>query len=755
MPSIMRQWTHIYRMACGAGLGLAALGFLPAAAATYPVAGSPFPAATEASVPVLVSASVPAPAAPTKPSSESQPVVLTADQIDYDQEHAFVIADGHVEVAQGERILLADSLTYDQRNNTVFAQGNVSVLDPSGSVYFADDMELADDMKTGVVAQFKERLSDNSLLVANKAERVSDTVTKLYQAVYSPCLVVCNDGKTPKEPLWAISANEATMDKGAQKITYHDAFMDVYGMPVLYTPYFSQPMPGADNKSGFLTPEFRRNANLGNIITLPIYWAIAPDRDLTLTPQIMTLDSPLLFGQYRERFDEGKMQIDASITSPHNHDASGTPEQGGSLRGHIFGKGDFALSDTEDWGFNVRRTTDDTYLRRYDINYDPLLTSRVYGEEFNYGNSDRSYAVAQGLSFQGLQTTDNPHASPFVLPLADMYYQTSPLTWDSRVTFSGGVMSLMRGEGDESRRVSGTAAWNVPYVTDSGHVFNLATSLRADAYSVNDVILANGDHFDGTTGRLVPETSLEWRYPLINRFASTNLLIEPMVQAIASPSGGNQAKIPNEDSAVPEFTDTNLFSDNRFAGYDRIENGPRVNYGMRSQLFFENNAAINGLLGQTYRTDENPFFPISKDPNSHFSDYVGMVGVSYQPLSLAYRFRVDKDNYTLNRNEVNAALGWPRFGLYTNFLDERADPLLGNKQDLSGGAAVRIGDNWTLGVGADRDLLRNAFVGANAALTYQNECITVQSTAGHDFTSDRDFRQGTSVKVQLFLKNLH
>ncbi len=150
--------------------------------------------------------------------------------------------------------------------------------------------------------------------------------------------------------------------------------------------------------------------------------------------------------------------------------------------------------------------------------------------------------------------------------------------------------------------------------------------------------------FNGVTGREIPQASMTWRYPFINRFGTSSLMIEPVFNFTASPGGGNPDKSPNEDSLVPEFTDTNLFSDDRFAGLDRIETGPRLSYGLRGQAQVFSDKYIDWLVGQHYRVDSDPNFPIATNPDSHFSDYVGKVGVTYQPVTLAYRFRLDKDN---------------------------------------------------------------------------------------------------------------
>ena len=111
-----------------------------------------------------------------------------------------------------------------------------------------------------------------------------------------------------------------------------------------------------------------------------------------------------------------------------------------------------------------------------------------------------------------------------------------------------------------------------------------------------------------TAGRFVPELAVEWRYPLITRIGSLRQLIEPIVQGVISPDGGNPHKIPNEDSRDLEFDHTNLFSTNRHTGLDRIETGPRVNYGVRLGFYGPGGGRATALIGQSARAkDDSPF----------------------------------------------------------------------------------------------------------------------------------------------------
>jgi LPS-assembly protein len=679
--------------------------------------------------------------------SSKDPVLLTASQMDYDRTNDTVVATGNVEVVQGETVVIADTLIYDRIHNQVQAMGNVSMLEPSGNVYFADTLELSDDMKSGLIHQFKARLPDDSLFAAANAHKIDDNTTELYKTAYTPCK--CDQDK--KTPLWAINAEHATIDQEAQEIRYDNATFNLGGIPIIYTPYFSHPTPGADNQSGLLPPSFLQSKNLGTVYKQPIYYTIAPDKDVTLTPIYTSLEGPVLYGEYRQKFNSGTLKLDGSITHPDDPDVS----QGGNIRGHYNAIGEFKINDTYDWGVDIHRASDDTYLHLYNFNNDTRLTSRVYAEGFNFTpTSTRNYASIEALSFQGLTGQDNPNVIPIVAPLMNATWQSEPGLYDSRVSLDANSMLLYRKSGDESRRLSGTASWQLPYITQDGEILELNTQMRTDVYDVTNVQLSNGRNYTGTTGRAIPEASATWRDPFIKRMGESSLTLEPIVHGTISPGGGNPDKIPNEDSLLPDFTDSNLFSSDRFAGYDRVENGGRVSYGMRAQAQVFNDKFIDGLLGQQYRVVNDPNFPISNDPTSHFSDYVGKVGVTYDPINLAYRFRLDKDNLTANRSEIDLGYNRYPFTLNTSYLSLKDDPVLSNREVITGSGAINLTREWSLTGNGSRDLQLGKPVTTYGGVAYKNECVNVTSMLGKDYTHLLDIKPSLTFWFRVTLKNL-
>ena len=67
-----------------------------------------------------------------------QPVLLSADSVDYDEDLGIITARGKVELSQGGRLLLADSVSFSEKTNVVTASGNVSIMEPTtGMVIFS------------------------------------------------------------------------------------------------------------------------------------------------------------------------------------------------------------------------------------------------------------------------------------------------------------------------------------------------------------------------------------------------------------------------------------------------------------------------------------------------------------------------------------------------------------------------------------------------------------------------------------------
>src|SRR5690606_145129 len=139
-------------------------------------------------------------------------------------------------------------------------------------------------------------------------------------------------------------------------IEYRDAWMEIYGIPVMYTPYLSHPDPTVKRKSGFLSPSFGLSEELGFHTQIPYFWAIGPDKDATIAPIFTGRQGLVMVGQYRQRVVDGELRLDGSATyAERGRVSGGVGEVEKEFRGHVDATGRFDIDDHWRWGFDVDR----------------------------------------------------------------------------------------------------------------------------------------------------------------------------------------------------------------------------------------------------------------------------------------------------------------------------------------------------------------------------------------------------------------
>src|SRR5690606_18456845 len=291
----------------------------------------------------------------------NSPVNLSAKTLVHNNNTQQILADGAVEMVQGDRILRADRIVFDLHEDLAYAMGNVVLLDKNGDVYFAEEMELKGDLREGFVKGLRAMLSDGSNFRAEKAERTDSRKISMENAFYTPCKL-CTD-KPDKDPLWQIRADKVVYDEAEQDISYRNARLEILGLPIMYTPIFSHPDPRQKQKSGFLRPKIGWTSDLGVFVRGSYYWGLARNKDATFSVQPTSLNGVLTEAQYRQHFHNGFIELNTGLAVNSDRiEESGIVEPG-KERAHIFANGRFDHSRTWRSGFDLNRTSDKGYLR--------------------------------------------------------------------------------------------------------------------------------------------------------------------------------------------------------------------------------------------------------------------------------------------------------------------------------------------------------------------------------------------------------
>lgn len=703
--------------------------------------------------------------APVAATPKQSPVDYAADAVDYDQASKIVTLNGHVELKQDGRTLEADRVVYNLKDDIATAEGNVVITDANGDVHHAESVELSDRMRKGLVEKIATTMRDGSRAWASAGVKESETRYQLQNAAYTACKA-CEDNPE-KRPPWQLHAKEVNVIRDEQRIEYKHAWLDMWGVPVFYTPYFSHPDGTVEQKSGLLTPSLGWNSDLGGFYSQPYYWAISPSMDATFTVMPTTKEGPLGRVQFRKRFEDAYLETDASVTHSTRKDSVNnvSVSEDAELRGHFFGKGGWDINEHWRARADIQIASDEQYLRQYGYSDEDVLESRIYAERFE----DRNYAIIEGMAFQDIRAGAAKTDQPNILPYAALSMMGDPngllggrWAWDSS------LLSLSRdGNGQDEWRASTRASWARQDIMPVGLVFDSEVGARADFYATTDRVehaLNPAEPDDEQEARFFPNAQITASYPLKNNFKLFQFRVAPVASVYLSPDIDNSTDIPNEDSQDVQIDAANLLDGNRFPGLDRIEDKSHVAYGLKTGLYTYEGGYLDTFIGQSYNFDDdgNPF-PNGSGLESQSSDYVGSVNASFDGgrQYLSYRFQVDSDTLSSQRHEmyaratagpvqVDSSYMYAKGVAGTTYADSREQITLGSTIDLSDAWTLRADSIYDLSSVAENRGLRRAL----GTLTYTHECYDVAVTADRNLANDSSGVQDTTIMFRIGLKNL-
>jgi LPS-assembly protein len=702
---------------------------------------------------------------------------LVADEVGYDEDFGIYVARGHVEMQRDDKIVMADVLTYNERTKTLTASGNVAILLPSGDTIFGSYADVTEDMNDGLIKDFRALLADESRLAASSATRQGGNKLALQNAVYTPCLPCKEDPS--RQPIWQVKADGAVQDDVAETVTYHDATMEMFGVPVFWTPYFQHPAPGVKRASGLLEPKFRiGSGDSGFQIAQPYFWTLGTDKDVTFTPIVRVGGEPdpaagvgLL--EYRQRFRDGAFRIEGSGTvEDRKGDENRDNIQHDEFRGHVAAEGLFEINRDWRWGGNLKVTTDKTYLSQYYLGSPRWIENQLWAEGF-FG---RSYFEARALGFQTTRREDEREfrargdryvddEAPIVLPAMSYNYLSEPDRIGSYWGLDLGTANIIRQDGREYFRLSAKPTWRLPYTSAWGDIYEIKLSLQSDLYVVNgvdpDSELVNPDDddaIDDTVGRVFPVGSLKWRYPFVRPGENITQIFQPIAQLVLAPDWGNKGKIPNEDSSDLAWDTTRLFDDDRISGNDRVDEGSRVNYGVQWLGYFNEGGQAEVTIGQSLR-----FLGDSTDNYNDAGledDLSTLVGrLSLQPVdwfAASYDFELDTDNGNMRRHVATASVGGDDLRVDLGYSASDQEEPWNDDEEVYVGFKSEYFENWRLSAGSSYSIEDDDFTLFTSEIEYQDECFgaTFSVTYEPDDDDREEFNGDLTAFVQFRFTNL-
>lgn len=683
--------------------------------------------------------------APTQSSQDEAviPADLSADSMTYDRELGLITASGNVQISYDGRLLIADKITYNQKTGIVRAVGNASLTEKNGEVLLGDRFDITGDLKDGVIYNIGLVLADRSRVAGTGARRSNGIKTEVRNAVYSPCNLCEDDPEA--SPLWQLKAVRVIHNAEEKRVEYRDAWLEVFGVPVLYTPYLSHPDPTIKRRSGLLAPSFSSSTELGFRVEAPYFWAIDDYQDATITPLITTDGGSGAILEYNNNFERGIIRANGSFVF-------NDPDEG--ERAYLDFESEYHFNKTWRAGLDVETASDDTYNRRYGFDTESVLESRAYLEGFK----GKNYQSVNAYAFTDLRSDSESRNSPIILPIYDFNHVGNRDQLGGFASFDFNALSLMRDSDDVStRRISLRPRWDRPFRGNYGELYNASISLAADAYHSSNVVQDDGTEFTGLAGRFLPRASLSWRLPLIRPGTKFNNTIEPIIKFIAAPNVGNTTLIPNEDSPEIEFDETNLLSDNLFDGLDRVEGGIRASYGLNWVVTGQKDGSASFFLGQAYRPREDSNFGPGSGLDEKFSDIIGRA--HFKPNKFAditYRTQLSSDDLEVQRNELAGTVGPAALQASASyiFIGQQPGSEFEGREELNASLSSQMDKNLSASFSSLYDVEDADLRSLGLQVVYENECVKFTSQLTRSFFEDRDLRPEDRVTFTIVLKTL-
>ncbi|HKO71790.1 MAG TPA: LPS-assembly protein LptD [Bradyrhizobium sp.] len=757
------------------------------------VLGAPTPAAAQS---FTYNPRPPRPVAP-HPANDGR-MLVQAVEVDYDYNNSRVSAVGNVQMFYNGTSVEADKVIYDQKTKRLHAEGNIRMTDAEGKITYANIMDLSDDYRDGFVDSLRVDTADATRMAATRADRSSGNYTVFENGVYTACAPCKDDPKKP--PLWQVKGARIIHDQNEKMLYFENAQLEFFGVPIAYVPYFSTPDPTVKRKTGFLMPGFSTASGYGYGVETPFYWAIAPDYDATFSPRFTTKQGVLFQGEFRQRLLSGSYQIRAyGIDQLEPGDFAGQPGDR-QFRGGIDTKGQFALNDKWVWGWDGVLLSDYAFFSDYRLAQyrDPLgsfltLPTEAISQLYLTGVGNRSFFDLRTIYY--LSYSGNQAQVPVIHPVLDysnvlnnpifggeFSYKTNftsltrqtaafdPITTLANtgslcMTASADPLArlpsqcLLRGMPGTYTRLTAEAQWRRSFTDSAGQIWTPFASIRADAIDSSISNQPGVSNFlpvgDTQALRAMPTVGLEYRYPFINVQPWGTTTVEPIAQVIIRPNESYAGKLPNEDAQSMVFDASNLFSVDKFSGYDRVEGGGRANVGVQATTQFDRGGAVNVLFGQSYQLFGLNSFAVADMTNTGLdsglqntrSDYVARVNYSpNRTYSFSVRTRLDEATLNVNRFEAEGRAAFDRWSvsmLYGNYAQQPELGYLTRREGLLGSASMKLAANWVVTGAARWDLEANKVNQYIVGAGYVDDCFVLAA----NYVTSYNYAAGTTPPV--------
>ena len=648
--------------------------------------------------------------------------------------------------------ILVDMFDYSISKGIFFSKGNINFSDKNNNNYNFSEIYIDENKNKIIGSDVKAFFEQKDLkqdprnaprFFANTMS-LSNNISNFNKGIFT----TCKNRKNEKCPPWVLQSKKIKHDLAKKTIYYDNVVLKIYDFPVFFAPKFSHPDPTVKRRSGLLAPSFRNNSALGSGVSIPYFWNMSKDKDLTFEPNLYANENPHFLAVYRQDFKKSFLTIDAGYTEGYKR--TNLKKTKGS-RVHFFSNFNMSLINEEQKKSNVeinlQKVSNDTYLQVYDVdttlaNKDTSILENTI--DLTYQNKDFYFGLTPSI-FE--DTTKKGHLRHEYL---------LPLTLEKNVMSSekygyGDLNSELRIRNYETNKQTDFLVNNFNWTSNKW--FNksgIENYFKGIVKNVNyESKKTDGFKNDKTNNELNSALGYFAKLGLSKKNISNKNFQTLTPRFLLRYAPGHMRKIDDG-----KFSYDTLFNLNKTDRFDVIEDGLSTSLGIEYKKYAldkENNMGDESFSfsgGQVISNKENMDIPSSTSLNQKLSDFVGIA--KYSPnkkINLNYNFSVDHNYKDINYNDVQANYILEKVEFNLSYLQEKKH--IGAQEFVSSGIDYKINNSGALSFSTKRNLQTSSAEFYKLGYSYTNDCLTAGLAYRREFYTDRDIEPKNSLMFTI------
>jgi len=648
--------------------------------------------------------------------------------------------------------ILVDMFNYSISKSIFFSKGNINFFDLNNNNYNFSEIYIDESKNKIIGSDVKAFLKQDDLkqdprnaprFFANTMN-LSKNISNFNKGIFT----TCKNRKNNKCPPWVLQSKKIKHDLAKKTIYYDNVVLKIYDFPVFFAPKFSHPDPTVKRRSGLLVPSFRNSSTLGSGVSIPYFWNMSKDKDLTFKPNLYANENPHFLGVYRQDFKKSFLTIDAGYTEGYKQ-TSLTKTSG--ARAHFFSNFNMSLVNEEQKRSNVeinlQKVSNDTYLQVYDV--DTTLVNKDLSVlentiDFTYQDKDFYFGLTPSI-FEDTKKKDNLRHE-YLLPLI---LEKNVMT--SKKYGYGDLKSELRIRNYETNKQTDFLVNNFNWKSNKWfNKLGVESYFKGIVKNVN-YEAKNTDQYknDKTNNELNSALGYFAKLGLSKKNISNKNFQTLSPKFLLRYAPGHMRKVDGG-----KFSYDTLFNLNKTDRFDVIEDGLSTSLGIEYKKYSlneENNIdketfSLSG--GQVISDKTNMNIPSSTSLDQKLSDFVGKA--KYSPnkkIELNYNFSVDHNYKDINYNDVQLNYNLEKVGFNLSYLQEKKH--IGGEEFVSSGIDYKINNSGALSFSTKRNLQTSSAEFYKLGYNYTNDCLKAGLAYRREFYTDRDIEPKNTLMFTI------